>query len=222
MTLMELVISLAITGMMAATGAAAFGSIIDHRRIIREASTSTERASALRDMLISWITAGDIRITVGGLPGGLGGARGGATAASATPTSGSSSSTASVTAAQGIADELNFTTQALNPSLTGNVLIRLYVDGDANTPEKGLTIEYQPDLTKPLVRKMLDSTIDSLRVEFLDQTTNRWFDASQAATIQPKAARVTLLSSFPGQSRILSVPMLFTSNFQSTNTNTGR
>lgn len=217
MTLMELVISLAITGMMAAAGASAFGSIIDHRRVIRDASTGTERAGALREMITAWITAGNIRITAGGLPGGLG--RAAATAASTRSVGGSS--IASVTAAQGSADELSFTTQAINPSFTGNVVIRLYVDGDANTPEKGLTIEYQPDQTKPLVRKMLDSTIDSLRVEYLDQTTNRWFSASQVATITPKAVRVTLLSSRPNEPRILSVPMLFTSNFQGANATTG-
>ena len=61
---------------------------------------------------------------------------------------------AAVTAAQASGDELAFTTQALNPSLLGNVRIRLYVDGDANTPEKGLTIEYQPNLQQPIVRKM--------------------------------------------------------------------
>jgi hypothetical protein len=219
MTLMELVIALAITGLMAAAGTSAFGSIVDHRQTVREASTSTERAAALRDMIISWITAGTIRIQVGGLPGGV--TRGAATRAPSTASVGGTS-IASVTAAQGSADELSFTTQALNPSFTGNVLIRLYVDGDANTPEKGLSIEYQPDLTKPLVRKMLDSTVDSLRVEFLDQTTNRWIDASQAATITPKAARVTLLSSRSNAPRILSVPMIFSSNFQPTSGNTGR
>jgi prepilin-type N-terminal cleavage/methylation domain-containing protein len=217
-TLMELVISLAITGMMAAAGAGAFGSIIDHRRVVRDASTSTERAGALREMITSWVTAGNIRIKVGGLPS----TGGRSAAATNAPTSAGGTSIASVTAAQGSADELNFTTQALNPSFTGNVLIRLYVDGDANTPEKGLSIEYQPDLNKPLVRKMLDSTIDSLRVEYLDQTTNRWIASSQAATITPKAARVTFISSRPNQPRLLSLPLLFTSNFQITVGNTGR
>jgi len=37
MTLMELVIGLAITGMMASAGAVAFGAIIDHRRVIQRA-----------------------------------------------------------------------------------------------------------------------------------------------------------------------------------------
>lgn len=218
MTLMELVIGIAITGIMAATGVAAFGSIIDHRRIIHDASLSTERTGALREMITSWISAGQIQIQVGGVPRGLAGGRGAGGAASR-----GGANIAAVTAAQGSADELTFTTQALNPSMIANVRIRLYVDGDANTPEKGLTIEYQPNLQLPLVRKMLDSTIDSLRIEYRDQRTSRWFSASQVATISPTAVRMTLLSSSPvKQSRILSVPMIFVygpTSFQFTNTN---
>ena len=41
---------------------------------------------------------------------------------------------------------------------------------------------------------MLDSTIDSLVVEYLDNRTNRWFGASQVATITPRAVRLTLLA----------------------------
>jgi prepilin-type N-terminal cleavage/methylation domain-containing protein len=214
MTLMELVIGLAITGIMAATGASAFSSIIDHRRVIKEASVSTERAGALREMLESWITAGSIQIQLGGGPRGL--TRG---AAAARPSPGGTN-VASVTAAQASGDELTFTTQALNPSMLGAVRMRLYVDGDANTPEKGLCIEYQPNLQQPLVRKMLDSTVDSLKVEYLDTRTGRWFASSEVATIQPRAARVTLSSSRPAdQSRILGLPMIFTSGFAAANLN---
>jgi Tfp pilus assembly protein FimT len=46
MTLMELVIGLAITSMMTAAGAGAFESLISHRKVIRDASVSTERAVA--------------------------------------------------------------------------------------------------------------------------------------------------------------------------------
>jgi len=210
MTLMELVIGLAITGMMATAGAVAFGSIIDHRRVVRTASVTTERAAALRDMLRGWINAGSIQIQQGGGPRGLTRAvttalgRGGAGGAS-----GGAMNVANVSAAQASGDELTFTTSEINPSLLPNVRIRLYVDGDANTPEKGLTIEYQPNLQMPLVRKMLDSTIDTLRVEFLDRRTNRWIGASQAATITPRALRLTLLSSLATLPPILELPMIF-------------
>ena len=205
MTLMELVIGLAITGMMAAAGAGAFASIIDHRRVIRESTGATERAAALREMIESWINAGTILIQRGGGPSGL--AQGSAFAARAPA---ASSSTTAVSAAQASGDELSVTTTALNPSLLGAVRIRMYIDADANTPEKGLTIEYQPSAQTPLMRKMIDSTIDSLRVEFLDSRTGRWFRASEAATIRPRAAKLTLVPNGNAPPRpILGVPMIF-------------
>ncbi len=204
MTLMELVIGLAITGMMAAAGAAAFGSIIDHRQIIRDASVSTERAAALREMLHGWIDAGQVQIQLGGGPRGLSRAGRGAAA----PSTGGTN-VAAVSAAQASGDELTFTTSALNPSLLADVRIRLYVDADNNTSETGLCIEYQPNVQTPLVRRMLDSTIDSLKVEFLDTRTNRWFAASQVSTVVPKAVRVTLGSSLVQLPRILTLPMIW-------------
>ncbi|HEY6829534.1 MAG TPA: prepilin-type N-terminal cleavage/methylation domain-containing protein [Gemmatimonadaceae bacterium] len=210
MTLMELVIGLAITGMMAAAGAGAFSSIIAHRRTIRDASIDTERAAAFREMVETWINAGTIQIQRGGGPRGL--TRGIGTAApSGGGRGGIASSTAAVSAAAAIGDELTFTTSALNPAFTANVRIRLYIDGDDNTPERGLTMEYQPNLQQPLVRKMLDSTIDTLKVEYLDPRTDKWIRASEAATIATQTAvRVTLL---PGEKHqipaILQVPMIF-------------
>jgi prepilin-type N-terminal cleavage/methylation domain-containing protein len=214
MTLMELVIGLAITGMMAAAGAGAFASIIDHRRAMLSASAATERDAALREMIRSWIVAGTIQLQLGGGPRGLS-----RSAAAATPGQ-SMSSTAAVSAAQASGDEITFTTQALNPSMLGNVRIRLYVDADANTPEKGLTIEYQPNLQQPIVRRMLDSTIDTLHVELLDGMTRRWVPASQSAAIATQTRNVSIPSILAVRlwmvadtaahaSPLLAVPMIF-------------
>src|SRR5262249_52118141 len=82
MTLMELVIGLAIAGMMTAAGAGAFESLIAHRRVIRDAAVSTERAVALREMIREWLSTGQVQIQQGGGPRGL--SRGAPT--SATPT----------------------------------------------------------------------------------------------------------------------------------------
>ena len=205
MTLMELVIGLAITGMMAAAGAGTFASIIDHRRTIQHASLSIERAAALREMIHSWLITGSVQIQRGGGPRGV--TRSVAAARTGTQ---AGNNIASVSAAQASGDELNFTTTALNPSLLANVRMRLYIDGDNNTPEKGLTIEYQPNARMPLVRRMLDSTIDTLRVEFLDGRTHRWLRASEAATLTPHAFRVTLLHGEHGPlPAILELPMVF-------------
>jgi hypothetical protein len=209
MTLMELVIGLAITGMMAAAGAGAFTSIIDHRAQIRDAARTTERAEAFREMLRSWIYAGTIQLQRGGGP------RLGAASAFTTRTvvrtaaTGMNNLSAS-TAAQAAGDELAFTTTALNPSLLGNVRIRMYVDADNNTPETGLTIEYQPNAQLPLVRRMLDSTVDTLRVDYLDSRTGKWFPSTETATIAPIAVRLTLHSTDSTASPLLAVPMMFT------------
>ena len=72
MTLMERVVAIAITGMMAAAGAATFASIIDHRRVIKESTVETERAAALRELVRTWIAAGTLQIQQGGGPRGLG------------------------------------------------------------------------------------------------------------------------------------------------------
>jgi type II secretory pathway pseudopilin PulG len=206
MTLMELVIGLAITGMMAAAGAGAFTSIIDHRARIRDAARTTERAEAFREMLRSWIYAGTIQLQRGGGPR-VGTAF--TTRTNATNATAGMNNLASSTAAQAAGDELAFTTTALNPSLLGNVRMRLYVDADNNTPESGLSIEYQPNAQLPLVRRMLDSTIDSLKVEYLDSRTGKWYPATETATITPIAVRLSLHSKDSTASPLLGLPMLF-------------
>jgi hypothetical protein len=115
-----------------------------------------------------------------------------------------------VTGAQASGDELVFTTNALTPSLLPNVRIRLFIDGDANTRETGLVMEYQPNPQSPLVRRGLDASIGVLKVEYLDRRMNRWFAASEAATIQPRAVRITLLPAEGDTiASLLQVPMIF-------------
>ena len=201
MTLMELIVGIAITAMMAAVGAGAFSSIIDHRAVIRRSTVDTERAAALRDMIRSWIQQGSVQIQQGGGP------RLGRVASSNPALAASQNS-----AAQGAGDQLTFVTDAPNPTMLTGVRMRLYIDADAGTPEKGLCIEYQPSTQTPLQRRMLDSTIDSLVVEFLDQRTNRWYSASQAATITPTALRLTLLTAQGSKftiPRLLTLPLIF-------------
>lgn len=209
MTLMELVIGLAITGMMAAAGAATFASVIDHRETLRGANATTERAVAMRDMLHSWLEAGTIQIQRGGGPRGSFSARGTLTS-NGRSTGINATNGSAAAAAQAAGDELRFTTNALNPAFVPNTSIRLYIDADPNTPEHGLTIEYQPNFLQPIVRKMLDSTIGVMTVEYLDSRTNRWLSESEGATIIPSEYRVTFGAAQGDTiSPILQVPMMF-------------
>ncbi len=216
MTLMELVVALAITGMMAAMGAATFSSIIDHRRIILSSTGELERASALRDQLRTWLLAGTIQIQTGGVPQGIG--RRGTVVAAPTIASGSSANSSmssstpgSVTsAAVASGDEISFTTTAPNPANAPSVRMRLFIDGDASTPETGLTLEYQSSTSAPLMRVQLEPSIGVLKVDFLDQRTNQWYESTQAAAISPIAVRISMQpydgGHLPG---ILQLPMIF-------------
>ncbi len=189
MTLIEMMVAIVITGAVASIGAAAFESIIEHRRVIVESSLETERASALRETLRSWIASGTIQVTTGG-------AQSGRTTIAApritapTIASPTSSQLPAITAAVSTGDELTFLTNALTPTNTGSTRVRLFVDGDPATPETGLTIEYQASTATPLQRMQLDSTIVMMTVEFLDRTTNTWHPYSEAASVQPIAVRV--------------------------------
>jgi prepilin-type N-terminal cleavage/methylation domain-containing protein len=201
MTLMELVVAIAITGMMAVAGAATFSSIIDHRRVIRESTVSTERAAALREMIRTWMAAGTVQIQQGGGPRGL---------ASSTRMAARPGMAQGVTAAASTGDELTINTTALTPTPAASTRIRLFVDGDDKTPEHGLAMEYQGSSASPLERRQLDSTIGMMTVEFLDNRTGRWYGASQAATIQPIAVRFAFAAaehdSIP---RLLQLPFVF-------------
>ena len=201
MTLMELVVAIALTGMMAVAGAATFASIIDHRRVIRESTVATERAAATREMIRTWIAASSILIQQGGGPRGI---------TSSARTGNATLITGGVTAAVQTGDEITFTTSAVTPTPSANTRVRLFVDGDPNTPESGLAIEYQGGNATPLRRMQLDSTVGVMYVEYLDNRTGRWFPALQVATIQPIAMRFAF-GPAEGDSipRILQLPFVF-------------
>ena len=203
MTLMELLVGLALTGVMAAVGAAAFGSIIDHRRVIRESTVEMERAAALREMLHTWLASGTVLIQQGGVPTLRGGV------------SNAISAIQVISAAAASGDELFFVTTAPNPAMAQSLRMRLFIDADEGTPETGLTVEYQTNAQSPLQRRQLEPAVGALKVEFLDQRTNRWRPSTEAATIQPIAVRVALLPPEKGQlPAILQVPMIVRTGLQ--------
>jgi prepilin-type N-terminal cleavage/methylation domain-containing protein len=205
MTLLELVISLVITGLMAGVGYSAFGGIIDHQKRIEAASVTTERASALRETIHAWLESGTVTIQQGGLPQGFG--RGGRSLQ--TVSANGTAAVQSVTPAVVTGDVLSFTTQAPNPANAPQATMKLFIDDDPTTPETGLTVEYQASAQSPLLRRQLETSIDSLVVEYLDNRTNRWYVAKDAATITPKAVRVTM-HALPGSAfgPLLSMPMM--------------
>ena len=213
-TLMELIVALTITGLMAAAGTATFGSIIDSKRLLRDSTADAEHSAALRETLNSWMMSATFQIQQGGVPGGARGvaprAGGNLTATTRTP-----NGAEAVTAAAASGDEATFTTQAPNPANAPNARMRLFVDSDDATPEHGLTLEYQASTQAPLRRQQLDSTVLAMRVEYLDSRTSRWFAASQAATIRPSAVRISLMPAEGATiSALLQLPLIYLVNAQ--------
>jgi prepilin-type N-terminal cleavage/methylation domain-containing protein len=220
MTLMELVIALVITGLMAVMGTATLGSIIDHRRVLVSGTSEMERASALRDQLRTWMLAGTVQIVTGGASAGLGRRTASIAAPSIAPAPtttgatpgmpGSSATAPAITAAVAGGDEITFTTTADNPAHAPSARMRLFVDADASTPETGLTLEYQASTATPLQRMQLEPSIGVLTVEFLDQRTNQWFESTQAAAITPIAVKISMQAYDGGRiPGILQLPLIF-------------
>jgi len=214
---MELVVALVITGMMAVLGASTLASLIDHRRVILGSTTELERASALRDQIRTWMLSGAVQVTTGGSTRGIGRGftqvGGGISPAfnNASPTSSDSPMAGTgITAAVAAGDEITFVTTAPNPADAPSVRMRLFIDGDANTPETGLTLEYQPSTATPLKRVQLEPSIGVLAVEFLDQRTNKWVESTQAASITPIAVRLSMQAYDGGKiPAILQLPLIF-------------
>ena len=211
MTLMELVVALVITGMMALVGSATLASLVDHRRVIKTSTVDIERASALRDQIRTWMLSGTVQIVTGGATRGVGRASASVAApAISTPGIASGMPGSAITSAVAAGDEITFVTTAPNPADAPSVRMRLFIAGDASTPETGLTLEYQASTATPLQRIQLEGSIGVLKVEFLDQRTNQWLESTQAAAITPIAVRLSMQpydgGRLPG---ILQLPLIF-------------
>ncbi len=198
MTLLELVIALAILAILVAVGGEAFATVIDREKTIRAASTETERAAALRDMLRQWIAQGDVQIQQGGGPRGMATTatfgRSSMTVFRAAPGRAAAAAAQGVTAAASTGNELTVLTSAPNPLMAPQARIRIFVDADDNTPERGLTIEYQATTQTPLMRRQLDPDVGDLDVEFFDRRAGRWLASTEAATGgQLVAVRITMV-----------------------------
>lgn len=195
MTLMELVVALTVLSMLAAAGGIAFTTIIDRQETIRTASAEVERAAALRETIRQWVLQGELMLQQGGVPrGGRGGAGGQQLAAVQPGSRAGSAATTGVTAATSTGNELSVTTNAPNPLMAAAVRIRLFVDTDANTPEEGLTMEYQASNNTALARRQLDANVGDLSIELLDARTGRWYASTQAASIQAYALRFSMIA----------------------------
>lgn len=185
LTAIELVVALAVTGLAAASGAAALALLVDRRDALREgpggsagaaARDSTLRAAAVRRTLVAWLE---------GAHGALSPFRGGAIA---------TFQLLDRTSHGRADDELLFSTTAGTPLGDGEALVRLYVDTDDRTPERGLVAEIVSWPGGPAMRVELDPAVAELDVRCLTDLAGarRWMPTFMSSQVVPAGVELRL------------------------------
>jgi type II secretory pathway pseudopilin PulG len=173
MTLMELVIALLITGMIAAIGAGAFSSVLDNRAAARVATHGVTSAAATRALLVSWLSSGRFSSDAQRPP------------------------TATTLNLGEDDDALVVVVNTPTPINYTEAVVHLFVDRDPETPERGLVAEMQSLEAATMARTELDSAVSGLLVEYLEEATNRWVARKEGVVRNPRAMRMTLSARAP-------------------------
>lgn len=203
-TVLELVVALLVTGVVATVGARAFEQVIARRSQVLDVTSRTERDSALRALLREWIDSGalDPTFAVVTMETLMRQSR-------EVPRALRDQIPALRRIAYSESDALYFTTTVVTAADAPTVRVRLYVDDDPDTPERGLSFEYQRGSSQPPTRIELDPTVRRLQVTYLDATTRQWRTLLQLGSATALAARVQLGADDPARSRLLSLPLTF-------------
>ena len=187
-TLVELLVALSVTGLTVATGYASLGTLADQRDRVRSASAATVRAAAVRGEIASWIEGAYV------------------TGEAASPPF-------QVTdhAERGHPDdELAFLTSADTPLGRGDVAVRLYVDADVHTPERGLVAELTERFGARTARVELDSSVVALDVRCLSDMRGprQWLRSWSSGELLPLGVEIRLGSGGTGRlAPLLRVPI---------------
>ena len=180
MTLVELIVALVVTGMVAAIGASTFSTVVDSRTRTRDVAYAVTNAAATRSVLVSWLSSGRVSSIAERPPAATG---------------------------LNLADDddaLLVVATTSTPLNSGETVVHLYIDRDEETPERGLVAELESlDLASDEVQRtvnrivQLDSSVTGLLVEYLDGEARRWIPRKEAVTRSPIAVRMTLSASAP-------------------------
>ena len=175
LTVIELIAALAITALAATIGGATLALLGDHRDRLREAAV-TARGALVRRTVIEWLEGAH---GASGLVGD-----------SAQP----AFQLFDITNRGRAVDELQFMTTAVSPSGGADMLVRLYVDAEPRTPERGLVAELATWPVVRTVRMELDSTVTELEIRCLTDLlgTRRWVSSWMSASLVPRGMELRL------------------------------
>jgi prepilin-type N-terminal cleavage/methylation domain-containing protein len=177
LSLIELVVALAITGLVMAAGYGALGSIADQHRRIEHAGTALATAVAERQSLSSWLAGAHLTVEEGG-PAfrGLDGVSG-----------------------DSADDELTFLTTAPTPLGASETIVRLYVDRDERTPERGFTAVFSEWRGTATARWEIDPRVTGLDIRYRSSLLSgaAWLPSWISTSILPAGLVVTLAGDGP-------------------------
>lgn len=170
MTVIELLVGLTVTALAAGAGYTALATVADHRGRAREAVVATARAAGVRRALVAWLGGAYV-----------------ATEEHAPPFQ------VVDHVQRGRADdEVTFLTSAQTPLGAGDVVVRLFVDRDDRTPERGLTAEFVARYGARVQRLELDSSIVALDVRSLSEVLGKreWMRTWLSAATLPQGVEL--------------------------------
>jgi prepilin-type N-terminal cleavage/methylation domain-containing protein len=171
-TLVEVLVGLTVAALALTAGFTALSFVSDRSEEAERATLSILENAAPRDMLRDWLTGA--RLQAPNRAGVFDGVDGDAEGKKS--------------------DELTFPTTADTPLQVRNSVVRLYVDEDRETPERGLVAELRERLQDEPRRVELLPQVATLQIRYLPDVADaiEWLDSWQGQGQLPRAIEVTL------------------------------
>jgi prepilin-type N-terminal cleavage/methylation domain-containing protein len=171
-TLVEVLVGLTVAALALTAGFTALAFVNDRSAEAEQASVAALEGSAPREMLASWLSGA--RLQAANRAGVFDGIDG--------DDQGKDS------------DELTFPTTARTPLGVRNSVVRLFIDDDDETPERGLVAELRERLQDEVRRVELVPQAATLQIRYLPNVPNavEWQDNWQSQGQLPRAIELTL------------------------------
>jgi prepilin-type N-terminal cleavage/methylation domain-containing protein len=176
LTLIELLVALTITGMVMSAGYGALSTMVDHRTRIMTATDAATSAAAKRRMLIGWLRGARLDVDGNAKFEGLHGVE-----------------------EDRPDDALTFLTNAPTPLGSNETEVRVYIDRDHKTRERGLTVALSDRKGGATRRIEVDPRATSLDIRYLSGMfgARAWLESWVSTSVLPSAVRLTVASEQP-------------------------
>jgi prepilin-type N-terminal cleavage/methylation domain-containing protein len=171
-TLVEVLVGLTVAGLALTAGFTALAFVNDRSAEAERASVEALEGSAPREMLADWLAGARLQASNrAGVFDGIDGEDQGKDS-----------------------DELTFPTTARTPLGVRNAVVRLFIDEDDETPERGLVAEMRERLQDDVRRVELVPQAATLQIRYLPNTPDavEWLDNWQGQGELPRAIVLTL------------------------------